>query len=101
VTGHIQGVAAQVMLDVRRCAQVVGMGMGLHDPLDPQIVGFDEFNDLVSGVVAGTPRLGVVVHNRADDGASRPRFLVNHIGNRPGGEVKNALDLGVDSSGVH
>ncbi len=96
-----RGFAAQVLLQIRRGAQVVGMGMGFHNPLDLQIIGFDKFDNFVSRLVAGAARLGVVVQHRVDDGASRAWFFVNHIGDGPGGGVKNAMDLGVDSSGVH
>ena len=66
-----------------------------------EVVGFDKFNDFVRRVVARAARLGVVVQHRINDGASRSWFLVNHIGDGPGGGVKNAVDLGLVAGCAH
>ena len=85
---------AQLGFQVRRGTQVVGMCMGFQNPVHLQALTAHKLNHLVSRSGAGTPRLGVKVQHRIDDGACRARFLKNHISHRPSNWVKNAVNLG-------
>jgi hypothetical protein len=88
--------AAELLLDVGRGRQVVGMDMGLDDPLELQAVGLDVGDDLV-GVIIGDAAGGVVdVHDGIDDGAASEAGVLDDIADRVGGLVEEGLDLGFD-----
>ena len=85
--------AAKGLLEVGRRAQVIGVGVGFQDPGHVQAVGIDVGDDPVGRVGPGAARLGVVVQHGVNDGACRPWPLVDHVGHRPGGLVKNAVHV--------
>ena len=59
---------ADVIADVRRARQVVGVGMGLENPINLQTLGLDICQHLVRRGCAGVAGLEVVVKHRVDDG---------------------------------
>ena len=84
--------------------EVVGVGMGLQNPLRLQAVGAHVVDHLVGTSVVGTARLRVVVEHRIDDRAVAARAAVNDVGHRPGGWIEHAMHLrlcGVGRGGHH
>src|SRR3546814_5580997 len=61
--------AAQLLLQVGRGRQVVGMHMGFDDPLDSQALLAHEGDDRVGRMSGGAARGGVEIEHRVDDGA--------------------------------
>ena len=68
-TAADQSVAAQLLLEIGRCRQVISMCVGLDDPFHFEAVILDKPNHLVCRRCAGATGLGVIVQDRVDDGA--------------------------------
>ena len=88
--------AAQLLLDVGRGGQVVGMDMGLDQPLDREAVRLDEGDDLVGVVVGDAPGGVVDVHDGIDDGAGVRRRVLDDVGDRVGRRVEEGGDVRTD-----
>ena len=81
---------AELLLQVRRGRQVVGVDMGLDDPLCPQTLFLNKFNDL-TGAIEGQRAAGLIeFHHRVDDGAGVSVRFLHHIGDRVRSLVKEA-----------
>jgi len=59
--GPYRNAAAQVLAQVVRCREVVGMGMGFQNPLHAQTLLFDKCHQRICRIGAGAASLGVVV----------------------------------------
>ena len=61
--------ATQMLFQIRRRRQMIGMGMGLEYPIDRELVFANKGNHLVSRIGVSTAGLGVVIQNGVDNGA--------------------------------
>jgi len=85
--------AAQFLLDIGRAGQVVGMGVGLDDPLQLQAVLFDMPDDLVGTVIGDAPGGIVDVHHAVDHGAGIAVGIFHDIADGVGIFVEKRGDL--------
>lgn len=88
--GHV---AAQLLLQVGRGGQVVGMRVGFQQPAALQAVFAHEGDHLVGRGGGRAARLRVVVEHGIDDGAVPTVGLIHNIGDGGGGGVEESLDL--------
>ncbi len=86
---------AQLLLDVGRSRQVVGMDMGLDQPFEPEAVVADMVDDPVGGGEGDAPGRVVDVHDAVDDGAGIGTGILDHVGNRVGLRIEEGGDLGL------
>jgi hypothetical protein len=88
--------STQLLLKVRRGAQVIGMDMGFDDPVKRQPAVLDFCNQGVRCVICD-PTCGIVdVHDTVDDGAMIAVGILDDIGDGVGRLVKMGGNLGFD-----
>ena len=85
-----------LLLDVRRGRQVIGVGMGLDQPFDLEVMVANEADDLVGRLIADAARRVVDVHDAVDDGAGVGSWVLDDIADRVGRLVEERRDLGFD-----
>ncbi|MNT73574.1 hypothetical protein D3C72_2122990 [compost metagenome] len=88
--GHV---AAQLLLQIGRGGQMVGVRVGFQQPAALQAVFAHEGDHLVGRGGRGAARFRVVVEHGVDDGAVPAIGLVDNIGDGGGGGVEESLDL--------
>ena len=84
---------AQLLLDVARAGQVVGMGMGLEDPVELQALAADVVDHPVGRSRGRPPRLEIVVQHRIDHRGAGARGIRHHIGHGEGFRVEKGFDV--------
>ncbi len=86
---------AQLALEVSAGRQVVGMGVGLQQPLHLQAFSLDESGDSVGTGGADAPGGGIVVQHRVDDGAFLGARGMHHVAHGRRRRVEETLNFGV------
>ncbi|MNZ86742.1 hypothetical protein D3C78_1055770 [compost metagenome] len=87
--------AAELLLEVVAGAQVVGMHVGLQDPLHAQAVLAHVGDQPVGALVRGAPGRGVVVQHRVDQRALAAVRIAHHVAVGEGGGIEEGFDMGV------
>ena len=87
--------SSELLPQVGRRTQVVGMCMGLQDPLYLQALRHHVVDHLVRRGGAGAAGLGVVIQHRVNNRRSRAQAAMNNIGHCPCGRVKDAVYMGL------
>ncbi len=82
-----------LVLDVAGRREVIGMGVGLEQPLDLEPLRLDMGEDGIRGISGHRARGGVVVEHRVDDRAFAAARRAYHIGDRVGGLVEESLNF--------
>jgi hypothetical protein len=90
--------AAELGAQERRGGQVVGVRVGLEDPLHPQAAAAHELDHAFGGARRSAPGLRLVVEHRVDD--RRRAAVVHYVGDRPGGRVEEGLQLRVHANNI-
>ena len=85
--------AAELLLQIGRGRQVVGMGMGFQQPAAGQIMFAHKGDHLVGRGGRGAARFRVVVEHGVDHGAGAAVVLVDDVGNGGGGGIEKGLYL--------
>ena len=85
----------ELVLEIRRGAQMIGMGMRLEDPGDLELALAHEGDDLIGEAGPGAPRRLIEVQRSVDDGGVPSRGLCHHVGDRVGLLMKERVDLRV------
>ena len=73
---------------------MVGVGVGLQQPVGPQAMLAHVLDHAVGAGGAGAAGLGVVVQHRIDDGGAARRIFMDHIGDGGGDRIEEGLDDG-------
>src|SRR3546814_19397452 len=76
--------AAELFLEMRRCRKMVGVGMGLQQPVDCKVMLLDEGDDLVGRGKARAPCRRIIIEYAVDDRGALGRGIVDDIGHRVG-----------------
>jgi hypothetical protein len=92
--------AAGAGLDVARGGQVVGVCVGLQDPLQHQAVFAQVGHDGIGPAAAGAAGLHVEVEHRVDHGGGVGGQVFDHVRERAGGRVEERLDAGAVHVGL-
>src|SRR5699024_5311075 len=79
---------AELLLDIGRGREMIGMNVGLQNPVELQAVAADEFDQAVGRVKIGTPGERLVVEHRVDHRADAGRGVAGDIAYSIGGLVK-------------
>ena len=82
--------AAQLLLQIRRSRDVIGMGVRFYQPRYGQFVRLDIFDDKIGRAVGGAARTGCIIQNRIDNCRFIRRRIVHDIGDRVGRRVEEA-----------
>src|SRR5581483_10774164 len=90
--------AAELLLDVGRSREMVGMGMGLDQPLQLQAVGPDIVDQNVGGLVADATGRIIDVHHGIDDPAGCGLRVAHHIADGAGVRIEKACHLRHDAA---
>ena len=72
--------AAQLVLQVGRGGEMVGVDVAFEDPFDGQVLGTDVIDDPVGGIGVGAARGVVEVQHAVDDGAGAAVRFADNIG---------------------
>ena len=86
------GASAELSLEVVRRRQMVGMNMGLENPLDVKTVGFHSGNQLVGRSRHRPPRFRVEIQYRIDDRGTFRLRVGDDVGDRTGRGIKKPID---------
>ena len=87
-----RGLATQLFADIGRGREVVGVDMGIDDPLDRQALGLHKCDQTVGRHGGGPPGRGVIVQQRVDDGAGLGFRVGDHIADRVGRLIEEGRD---------
>jgi hypothetical protein len=85
---------ADALLQVARTREVVGVRVGLEDPVDVERVVLQVRQHLVGGGRVGVGGFEVVVEHRVDDGGAARGAAPHHVRDRPRLGVKEGLGGG-------
>ncbi len=87
--------AAEPLLEIGRGRQMIGVSMGLEDPVDREPLRLDERGDRVGRGRARAPGLVVVVEDGINDGGGGGTPVADHVRKRARGLVIELFDLNV------
>ena len=79
---------AELFLEIGRRRQVIGVGVGLQQPLDRETFGFHVINEGVGRSVRGAARSRIVVQHAVDDGADIGAGIAHDMADGEGGLVE-------------
>jgi len=87
--------AAEFLLQIGRCGEVVGMGMRVEHPIDRETLRFHEIDHFAGRFVAQSAGDRIVVGHAVDDGRMA-RFRIRHdVGDGRGRLVEEGFHFGV------
>ena len=74
----------QAFFEFAGAGNVVGVYVGIQDPVDFQLVLLYELNDLIYRVGGCSPRRGIEIEDGVDDHGVATARIINHVGDRAG-----------------
>ena len=86
------GLAAQLLMQVRRGRQVIRVYVGLQNPLDLQIVAADVLDNLVCRTHVGGASGVIKIQDRIENGTGLAVRVAHHITEGIGGFIKKMLN---------
>ena len=93
--------AAELLLQVGRGREMVGVDVGLQHPFDLEAMLAHESDHPIGGMAVGAARGRVIVQHRVDQGALAGGRVDRDVAHRVGGRVEEARDLGPAGDGRH
>ena len=94
------GLSAELLLQVRCTAQVVGMDMRFENPVDGECVFIDVFDKRVGRRRRRPPGCCVVVEHRVDDGGTARGRVTDNVGHCKRCIVKERFHIGSGHDGL-
>jgi hypothetical protein len=82
------------LLDVLRAGEVVGVGVGLEDVVEVEVLVVEEGDDGVGGLAPELGAGGLVVHDGVDDDGVSGLGVIDDVGEGEGAGVVEGLDVG-------
>ncbi len=92
--------AAQSLLDIGRCRQMVRMDMGFDDPLELEVVLPDMLDNRVGMIIGDPARRVIDVHYRVDDSAGTRGRVFDHVADGIGCRIEESLNLGLTEMSI-
>lgn len=99
--------AAELLLEEVSGAEVIGMNVGLEDPLHAQALFAHMGDEAIGAVVRGAPGGGIVVQYGVNKRALAALRIAHHVAVGEGGRIEEGFDMGIhgttplDSSYTH
>ena len=85
--------SAELLLQVWRAAQVIGVNVSFEDPVDVQFIRVHVVDDRVCGSRRESPRCGIEVTHGIDDRGPARRGVADDVGHGKRGLVMEGLDV--------